>query len=251
MAAKKHWFPFTAEQSVNILGEFGPLMTMFIVNALYDIDTGVKALIATTVMAMVVMLIVLRRLPVFPLIAGTVTVVFGWLTLVTGDPMWVQIKVTIFNLLFALVLWAGLWMGKNFFHYVFGKTFHYTPEGWRKFTNSFAWFFVFTAVINEAVRLGFDGVEIEAFDKTFDGVQIWIFFKLFVVMPFSGMFAWWQTKLMHKYRLPDSEAAGAFAPVASDRDGHHAGLGAAQAAAMATTAGGTLPTSPASAARPT
>ena len=123
-------FPFNAEQSINILSEFGPLVTMFVMNAAYGIEVGTIALIVATVIAILTMLIVLRRLPIFPLIASAVTITFGILTLVTQDPMWVQIKVTIFNLLFSLVLFFGLWRGSNFFKYVFDKTFHYTKEGW-------------------------------------------------------------------------------------------------------------------------
>ena len=37
-----------------------------------------------------------------PFIAGAVSVTFGTLTLITGDAMWVQIKVTVFNSLVAL-----------------------------------------------------------------------------------------------------------------------------------------------------
>lgn len=196
-------FPFNAEQSVNILSEFGPLITMFVVNAAYGIDSGTWALIVSTVLAIATMLIVLKRLPVFPLIASAVTITFGALTLITGDPMWVQIKVTIFNALFAGFLLFGLWRGKNFFKYVFDKTFHYTIEGWNKFTWNFAWFFVFTAVANEVVRLSFADVLYYVGDYRLDGVNIWILFKLVIIMPISGLFAWWQTKLMQKYRLPD------------------------------------------------
>ena len=206
VARKKRFYPFNTEQTVNILGEFGPLVTMFIVNALYDIQTGTWALIISTGLALVMTLVVLGRPPVFPFIAGVVTIGFGVMTLVTGDAMWVQIKVTIFNLLFAVILWVGLAMGRNFFHFVFGKTFHYTPEGWNKFTHAFALFFVFTAVANEAVRLGFHDVELEMLDKTFDGVQIWILFKVFVIMPLAGVFAWWQSRRLAKYRLPDPVA---------------------------------------------
>jgi intracellular septation protein len=145
MSALKRWMPFTAEQTVNILSEFGPLVLMFIVNATYGIAAGTWALIISTVVAIVAMLIVLRRLPVFPLIASTVTAVFGGPTIVTKDPMWVQIKVTIFNAMFALFLFGGLWLNRNFFKYVFEKTFHYSKEGCDKFTWNFAWFFVFTA----------------------------------------------------------------------------------------------------------
>jgi intracellular septation protein A len=46
--------------------------------------------------------------------------------------MWVQIKVTIFNAMFALFLFGGLWLNRNFLKYVFEKTFHYSKEGWDK-----------------------------------------------------------------------------------------------------------------------
>ena len=108
MSAFKRLMPFNAEQAVNILSEFGPLVLMFIVNAMYGISAGTWALIISTVVAIVAMLVVLRRLPIFPLIASTVTVVFGGLTIITHDPMWVQIKVTIFNAMFAAFLFGGL-----------------------------------------------------------------------------------------------------------------------------------------------
>src|ERR1700704_6177579 len=123
MSTLKRLMPFNAEQTVNILSEFGPLVLMFVVNAMYGIAAGTWALIFSTVVAVVAVLGVLRRLPIFPLIASTATVVFGSLTIATKDPMWVQIKVTIFNAMFALFLFGGLWFGRNFFKYVFEKTF--------------------------------------------------------------------------------------------------------------------------------
>lgn len=191
-------YPFNAEQTVNIVGEFGPLVALFIVNALYGVIAGTWALMITTAMSMVVMLVVLGRLPAFPLISCAVTLAFGFLTIQTGDGMWVQLKVTIFNLMFAAFLGIGLLLKKNFFRYVFGKTFHYTTEGWTKFTLSFALFFVFTAIVNEVLRLGFS-------------LDVWILAKVFFVMPVSALFAWWQTRLMHPYRLDPAtvEVAGA------------------------------------------
>jgi intracellular septation protein len=70
-------FPFNAEQSVNILSEFGPLITMFVVNAAYGIAAGTWALMIATVAAVASMLYVLGRLPVFPLIASAVTITSG------------------------------------------------------------------------------------------------------------------------------------------------------------------------------
>jgi intracellular septation protein len=202
MMGLKRFYPFTAEQTVNILSEFGPLVTMFVVNAIYGIETGTWALILSTVLAMITMKIVLGRLPVFPIIASAVTVLFGALTLVTGNPMWVQIKVTIFNLMFAAFLFGGLMLRRNFFKYVFGKTFHYTKKGWDRFTYSFAWFFVATAVANEVVRQSFKGTEIyHLFGFDMNGVNVWILFKVGIIMPVSALYAWWLTRLMQKHRI--------------------------------------------------
>lgn len=204
MRALKRLMPFNAEQTVNILGEFGPLVLMFIVNAMYGIEAGTWALIISTVVAIVGMYVVIGRLPIFPLIASTVTVVFGALTIITHDPMWVQIKVTIFNAMFAAFLFGGLWFERNFFKYVFEKTFHYTKLGWDKFTWNFAWFFVFTAVANEAVRLTFKDESIyNIFGMQMDGVGIWIAFKVAIIMPLSGLYAWYLTRLMQRYRVPE------------------------------------------------
>ncbi|MGI9411227.1 MAG: inner membrane-spanning protein YciB [Hyphomicrobiaceae bacterium] len=198
-------YPFNAEQTVNILGEFGPLVALFVVNAMIDIEAGTWALIISTGLAIVAMLVVLGRVPIFPLIASTVTVAFGILTLITGDPMWVQIKVTIFNIMFAIFLFVGLWMGKNFFKYIFEKTFHYTREGWDRFTWSFAWFFVFTAILNELVRLGFPKDQIyDVLGFKIDGVNVWVLFKVAFIMPLSGLYAWWLTRFMHRYRVDES-----------------------------------------------
>lgn len=200
-------YPFNLEQTVNIMSEFGPLVAMFIVNAAYGINAGTWALIITTVMAIVAMLMVLGRLPMFPLIASTVTILFGIMTLVTGDAMWVQIKVTIFNIMFALFLFGGLYFNKNFFQYIFEKTFHYTKQGWDRFTWSFAWFFILTAILNEYVRLTFEKDQIYSLlGFAMDGVNVWILFKIAIIMPMSGIYAWWLTRMMQKYRIPEAEA---------------------------------------------
>ena len=90
---RRRHFPFNAEQTVNILGEIGPLVAMFLVNGIYGIAAGTWALIGTTIVSLVVCLWMLGRPPIMPFIAGAVSITFGTLTLITGDAMWVQIKV--------------------------------------------------------------------------------------------------------------------------------------------------------------
>ena len=90
-------------------------MAMFLVNGLYGIAAGTWALVFSTVVSLAATLWVLGRPPIMPFIAGAVSIAFGALTLVTGNAMWVQIKVTLFNTLVAIALWFGLRMDKNFF----------------------------------------------------------------------------------------------------------------------------------------
>ncbi|HEX5957272.1 MAG TPA: septation protein IspZ [Hyphomicrobiaceae bacterium] len=200
---RRRHYPFNTEQTVSVLGEIGPLVAMFLVNGLYGIAAGCWALIAATLVSLVATLWVLGRPPVMPFIAGGVSIVFGTLTLITHDPMWIQIKVTIFNSIVAAMLWIGQRTGHDFFRFVFGKTFHYTEEGWHKFTRNVALFFLATAIANEVVRLGFDGFEMLALNHLFTGIDIWILFKIFVVMPATGLYFWWQVRRMQRYRLPD------------------------------------------------
>jgi len=221
MNAKRRWFPFNAEQTLNITSEIGPIFTMFVVNFAFGVEAGVWSLILTTALALVASLVVLRRPPIMPFIAGAVTVCFGVLTLLTGDPKWVQIKVTIFNSLVALLLFVGLVQRKYFFEFVFGKTFHYSEEGWRLLTRNAAMFFLITAIANEAVRLGFASAHISRpetwqwlLPKPFlDGLDIWMIFKLFIVMPLTALYFVWQVRLMQRYRVPAPEQAADVAAV--------------------------------------
>ena len=208
MTDKKRFYPFNAEQTINILSEFGPLVAMFVVNAVYSetdptLRYGTIAIITTTFMAIIAMKVALKRYPVFPLIASGVTIAFGLLALVTDNPMWIQLKVTIFNALFAAFLLFGLWSKRNFFKYAFEKTFHYTEKGWNQFTFSFALFFLFTAVANEYVRQSFKGAELyDVFGHQMTGINIWVFFKIAIILPLSALYAWVLTRLMQKHRLP-------------------------------------------------
>jgi intracellular septation protein A len=85
---RRRHFPFNAAQTVNILGEIGPLFAMFLVNGVYGIAAGTWALIFSTILSLIVTLWMLGRPPIMPFIAGAVSITFGTLTLVTGDAMW-------------------------------------------------------------------------------------------------------------------------------------------------------------------
>lgn len=212
----KRLYPFNAEQSVNLLSEFGPLITLFVVNAIYGVTAGIWALIGTTILSLIVMWMVLRRLPMFALIAGGITLIFSGISLYTNDPMWVQLKVTLFNAVFALFLGAGLMMKQNFFKYTFEKTFHYSVEGWNKFTRSFIILFLFLAAANEAIRLGFPwNQHFDLLGWKTDGLNVWVMFKVVIVMPLTGLYAFIMTRQLQKYALTPEQIRNEHAPAAA------------------------------------
>ena len=134
----KKLFPFNAEQTINIASEFGPLVTMFVVNAIAGINAGTWALLITTAIAIAIMFYMFHRPPIFPLIASTVHH-----RVRRHDPDHRQPDVgadqgdDLQRAVRALSDRRPA-MKHNFFKFVFDKTFHYTDEGWNKFTWSFA-----------------------------------------------------------------------------------------------------------------
>lgn len=202
MKLRPRKFPLNLEQTVNLLSEFGPLITLFVVNAACGVRAGIWALLGTTVLALIVMKVVLHRLPVFALIAGGITLIFSAISLSTNNPVWVQIKVTLFNAAFAAFLAGGLAVKRNFFRYTFHQTFHYTEEGWNRFTRGFIYLFLALAVANEIVRLVFwHSEEFEILGWELDGLGIWVLYKVAVVMPLSGIYALWMARLMRAHAV--------------------------------------------------
>jgi intracellular septation protein len=207
MSILRRIYPFNAEQTVNLLSEFGPLITLFVVNYVFGPTAGIWSLIGTTIVSLIVMQMVLNRLPMFALIAGGITLIFSFIALYYNDLMWVQLKVTLFNASFALFLWLGLLLDKNFFKYSFEKSFHYSAEGWRKFTKSFIVLFFFLAALNEAIRIGFWYTDkFVLFGTELTGFDIWGMAKLFFVMPFTGLYAFVMTRVLMKYAISADEA---------------------------------------------
>jgi intracellular septation protein A len=66
-----------------------------------------------------------------------------------------------------------------------------------------------TAVANEAVRFGFADAHIIALNRVFTGIDTWILFKIFIVMPATVVFFWWQVRLLQKHRQPNPLMNGA------------------------------------------
>lgn len=187
--------------------ELGPLVIFFLVNYFGDrILAAVPALtplfpesffLATAVfmiamaVSLVISKVVLKKIPVMPLVTGVVVLVFGGLTLWLQDETFFKLKPTITNMLFASVLLGGLLFGQSLLKYVFGDVYKLRPEGWWKLTLNWGLFFVLLAVINEVVWRNFD-------------TNFWVNFKVWGIMPLTVLFSMTQLPLLSKY-APSSQ----------------------------------------------
>jgi intracellular septation protein len=162
----------------------GPQSGIFIATAAFMI-----AMVASLILTRILM----RSLPVMPLVSGVVVLVFGGLTLFFQDDLFIKLKPTIVNSLFGAVLLGGLAFGKPLLPYVLGTVFRLTPQGWHTLTLRWGLFFFVLAAINEIVWRMFS-------------TDFWVAFKVWGVMPITMVFAMAQLGLMQRHALPDEKA---------------------------------------------
>ena len=147
-----------------------------------------------------------RHLPMMPLVTAVIVLIFGGLTLVLHDELFIKVKPTIIYLLFAGVLLGGLAFRKPLLGMVFDSVFNLTEEGWRKLTVRWAVFFLVLAVLNEIVWR----------TQTTD---FWVSFKLFGVVPLTILFGALQVPLLTKYEVKTDTASATGRPLDQRRRG--------------------------------
>lgn len=116
-----------------------------------NITTATWALVIGSGVALLVGLIVERRIAPLPAIAGGAALVFGGASLFFHDPRILKMKPTVMNGLFAVGLLGGMALGKNPLRLMLGEAFDMPPKVWRQLTLSFAMLFAGLAILNEIV----------------------------------------------------------------------------------------------------
>ncbi len=185
--------------------ELGPLVLFFFGNAYGDrlgfpeaqrIFVATGLFVVATLVSLGVHFALVRRLPIMPLVSGVVVLVFGGLTLLLQDELFIKLKPTIVNTMFGVILLAGLYWRKPILAVVLDSMLDLTEEGWRKLTLRWALFFFVLAILNEVVWR----------TQTTD---LWVKFKVFGIMPLTVVFALAQTPLIMRYEAKRDTAPAA------------------------------------------
>lgn len=185
--------------------ELGPLLVFFFANTRGEwlvekfpvlaslggpIFVATGLFMAATAVALGLSWILMRTLPIMPMVSGVVVFVFGALTLYLHDDVFIKMKPTIVNTLFGLTLLGGLLFGKALLGYVFDAAFHLDAEGWRKLTLRWGIFFLFLALANEVVWRNFS-------------TDAWVTFKVWGIMPITLAFTLSQMPLIMRHSTDD------------------------------------------------
>ena len=178
--------------ALKLVLDLGPLLVFFAANSRFGIFAATGAFMAAILVALGVAYALTRHLPMMPLVTAVVVVVFGTLTLVLHDELFIKVKPTIIYVLFGGVLLVGLAFGKSLLGLVFDSVFHLTEEGWRKLTLRWALFFFALAVLNEIVWRN-------------TSTDVWVDFKVFGVLPLTFLFGALQYPLLRKYAAEPAE----------------------------------------------
>ncbi len=179
---------------LKFLTDFGPLLIFFTVyyKSDKDLNAAIPPLIIATIIAVAIVYFVEKKIPYVPLLGGVIISVFGGLTLYFDNPIFLYLKPTIINLVFASALLVGNYIfNKNFLKLFLGKTLNLNEIGWHKLNNNWAYFFIFLALLNEIVWRTY------APEKEY----IWVNFKVWGILPLTLIFTALQVPLINKYKI--------------------------------------------------
>ena len=175
---------------IKFLTDFGPLLVFFIIyyNSGKNLKIAIPPLIITTIIAVVIVWFMEKKIPYVPLLGGILISFFGGLTIYFNNPVFIYLKPTIINILFGFSLFFGKFFSDEpVLKKILGKSIKLNDEGWKILNNRWMFFFFFLAFVNELVW------------RT-QSEEFWVNFKVWGLLPITFMFALSQVNTINKYK---------------------------------------------------
>jgi len=176
---------------IKFITDFGPLLIFFIFyyQSGLNLRVAIPPLIIATLLSLAIIYLLVNKVALMPLASGIVITLFGGLTLYFDNPVFIYVKPTVVNILFALVLIFGKFFSKeSLLKKLFKNSFKLLDEGWNKFNDRWILFFFFLAIVNEIVW------------RT-QSEEFWVNFKVWGLLPISFLFTVSQIPLIKKYQI--------------------------------------------------
>ena len=171
----------TNSPPMKLLFDFFPILLFFITFKFYeDPKEGILAATAVIIVATVIQVaiswVVKRRVEKMHLIMGALVVLFGGITLMLDDEIYIKWKPTVVNWIFGIAFLGSQFVGaKNIVRRMMEKNIELPDLIWTRLNLSWVVFFFAMGVVNLYVVYNFD-------------TDTWVDFKLFGLMGFTFLF---------------------------------------------------------------
>jgi intracellular septation protein len=166
--------------------ELGPLVVFFLTNWKFGIFYGTAVFMAATAVSLIATYMLTGKIAKFLLASAIFVGVFGGLTLYLHNDIFIKIKVTLANLLFAGALFGGLYFNRLFIKDIMGQAMELPDAIWKTLTLRWGSFFLAMAGLNEFMW------------RTYS-TDTWVTFKAFGLMGLTFVFALANAPLMAKH----------------------------------------------------
>ena len=176
---------------IKFITDFGPLLIFFVFyyKSGKDLRIAIPPFIVATIIALVIVWFLEKKVPMVPLLGGILITFFGGLTIYFNNPIFIYIKPTIINILFGLALMFGRFFTEEpVLKKILGKSLPLSDEGWKILNNRWMYFFFGLAILNELVW------------RT-QSEEFWVNFKVWGMLPITFVFTAFQIGLINKYKL--------------------------------------------------
>ncbi len=173
----------------NIL-EFIPLLLFFIFYKKVGIISATLILVVATAISVAILMVKTGKIAKMPLFSAIILGIFGFFTWYFQDPIFIKMKPTILNSLFAVIFIGGYYLKKPLLKYVFDGALEMPDNAWLTLGLRFGLFFIFLAIINEFIWRNFSE-------------EFWVSFKVFGFLPMSIIFTISQLPFMLRYQPKD------------------------------------------------
>ncbi len=179
---------------IKFVTDIGPLVIFFLFyyNNDKNLKIAIPPLIVATIISILIAWILEKKIPMIPLLSGILITLFGGLTIYFDNPVFLYMKPTIINVLFALALLFGkFFTNEPILKKMLGKSMQLTDEGWKILNTRWIFFFFSLALLNEFIW------------HTFCPEQeyIWVNFKVWGILPITFIFTAFQIGLINKHKL--------------------------------------------------
>ena len=173
-----------------LLIDIGPLAVFFIFYTRSGLQASILPLMIATVIAVLFSYVLEKKIPIMPTVGAGIVLIFGGLTIYFDNEVFIKMKPTIINLIFAIILYGGMLVKKPLLKILLGAALRLEEEGWKILTYRWIGFFIALAVLNEIVW------------RT-QSTDIWVNFKVFGILPITFIFTMTQFPLIKKHQIDD------------------------------------------------